>query len=108
MRNNFIIACLVLGDRVAAAAGLDAWARDGQWKPTAFARYVDFQLDALSLYARLDRREEAIATLRDMLANGFHQGYRLRFGPEFAVLRGDARFQALMKQTEARADAQSE
>lgn len=48
----------------------------------------------------------AIAELRAVHEQGYGFGYRLRHQLEWEPLRGDARFQQLMKDAEARADAQ--
>jgi TolB-like protein/tetratricopeptide (TPR) repeat protein len=54
----------------------------------------------------LGQHDDAIAELRAVHEMGYGFGYRLRRGLEWEPLRGDAKFQQLMKEAEARADAQ--
>lgn len=56
--------------------------------------------------ATLGEKDAAIAELRAIHAMGFAFGYLLRRELEWEPLRGDAKFQQLMKEAEARADAQ--
>jgi TolB-like protein len=58
------------------------------------------------VHAALGQVDEAVATLRTVLEMGYGFGYSLRLDLEWEPLRGDAKFQQLMKEAEARADAQ--
>ena len=58
------------------------------------------------MLAVLGETDAAIAELRALHEMGWAFGYRLRLGLEWEPLRGDAKFQQLMKEAEARADAQ--
>jgi hypothetical protein len=51
-------------------------------------------------------RSSAIAELRAIHATGFAFGYLLRLELEREPLRGESKFQQLMKEGEAHADAQ--
>ena len=62
------------------------------------------QMPAVVL-ASLGETDAAIAELRALHEKGWAFGYRLRVGLEWEPLRGDAKFQQLMKEAEARADA---
>jgi TolB-like protein/tetratricopeptide (TPR) repeat protein len=55
--------------------------------------------------ASLGETDAAIAELRALHEKGWAFGYRLRVGLEWEPLRGEAKFQQLMKEAEARADA---
>ena len=54
----------------------------------------------------LGQKDAAIAELRAVHQMGYAFGYLLRVGLEWEPLRGEAKFQQLMKDAEARADAQ--
>ena len=56
--------------------------------------------------ALLGRADDAIAELRSLHEAGHPFAYTLRANQELAALRGDARFQKLMAEAEARANAQ--
>ncbi len=58
------------------------------------------------VHAALGQVDEAVATLRTVQEMGYGFGYSLRLDLEWEPLRGDAKFQQLMKEAEARADAQ--
>jgi hypothetical protein len=48
----------------------------------------------------------AVAELQAVHDQGYGFGYTLRLHPRWEPLRGNAKFQQLMKEAEARADAQ--
>ena len=58
------------------------------------------------MLALLGETDAAIAELRALHEMGWAFGYRLSLELEWEPLRGDVKFQQLMKEAEARADAQ--
>ena len=58
------------------------------------------------VFALLGRITDAIAELRAVHEAGYGFGYSLRTSDDYEPLRSDPRFQQLMKEAEARADAQ--
>jgi TolB-like protein len=58
------------------------------------------------VFALLGRNADAIAELRAVHEAGYGFGYSLRTSDDYEPLRSDPRFQQLMKEAEARADAQ--
>jgi hypothetical protein len=68
---------------------------------TSFIRRA--KAEALSMFGATDA---AIAELRALHEMGVGFGHTLRLDTEWEPLRSDAKFQQLMKEAEARADAQ--
>ena len=66
----------------------------------------DAQLAKAEALALLGETGAAVDTLRAVHATGYAFGYLLRREPTWEPLRGDAKFQQLVKEAEARADAQ--
>lgn len=95
----------LLGDKIEALTEADravksvALTRDA----SQIARMRRSKAEVLAL---LGEKEAAIAELRAVHAMGFGLGYRLRAEFEWETLRGEPKFQQLMKDAEARADAQ--
>ena len=58
------------------------------------------------MLATLGDTDAAIAELRELHTMGWGFGYALRVEVEWEPLRGNAKFQQLMTDAEARADAQ--
>jgi hypothetical protein len=58
------------------------------------------------MLATLGEQDAAVAELRALHEAGWGFGYKLRLAIEWEPLRGHAKFQQLMKEAEARADAQ--
>ena len=54
----------------------------------------------------LGSNDAGITELRAIHESGYALGYRLRVDPAWEPLRSDPKFQQLMKEAEARADAQ--
>jgi len=94
-----------LGQRAEALALLDQAMQRGE--KTFFANNLaDLRRSKAEVHVILGQPDEAIATLRSVLAMGYGFGYTLRLDPTWEPLRGDPKFQQLMKEAEARADAQ--
>jgi TolB-like protein len=94
----------VLGRHEAALAAMAQWRRN-----SAARRQVvnNIYPEAIQAYASLGRTEDVVALLREQFEAGvMRQGYSMRRDPLFAPVRGEPRFQALMKQAEAQARAQ--
>ena len=70
------------------------------------AEIVGARRTKAKVLALLGETDPAIAELRASHDMGWAFGYRLRLEVEWEPLRGDAKFQQLMKEAEARADAQ--
>lgn len=64
------------------------------------------RLRKTGVLAALGRLDEAVAELRAVHEAGYAFGYGLRTSEDYTPLRGDARFQQLMAEAEARANAQ--
>ncbi|MBL9199045.1 MAG: protein kinase [Opitutaceae bacterium] len=106
-RNRLVDAAIALGRREDALAALEEWRASVAALPGARARIRDFGSFAIPHYARLGRADEAIAFLRDMVAQGFSGlTMLLRNRADFAPIRHDPRFQELAAQAEALARAQ--
>jgi TolB-like protein/tetratricopeptide (TPR) repeat protein len=106
-RLNFFGAEIVLGNRDSVIAELKEWRTETQRVPSVYRRMVDFNSPAARVYARLGMADETVALLQEFVANGFFSdGFWLRYGSDFALVRNDPRFQELMKQAEAWAKAQ--
>ena len=93
------------GQAAEALAVLDAMGRiatDSQNSETmqAYRRYK------AGVFALLGRTDDAIAELRAVRDAGHGFGYSLRTTDEFQTLQSDPRFQQLLKEAEASADAQ--
>ncbi|MSU24892.1 MAG: hypothetical protein EXS32_13850 [Opitutus sp.] len=71
--------------------------------PVDIARVRELRAEVLAILGETDA---AVAELRALHEKGWAFGYRLRLELEWEPLRGDAKFQSLMKDAEARADAQ--
>jgi TolB-like protein len=93
------------GQQAEAIAVLENVIHPGADSPSALMRAFHLQTKAETL-AVLGRLDEAVATLRTVHDMGYGFGYTLRLDLEWEPLRGDAKFQQLMKEAEARADAQ--
>ena len=93
------------GERSEALTAMDEAmrkvARTRDAAPIASVRHVKAVMLAI-----LGETDAAIAELRALHEMGLAFGYRLRLDLEWESLRGDAKFQQLMKEAEARADAQ--
>jgi TolB-like protein/tetratricopeptide (TPR) repeat protein len=93
------------GEREAALAAVaDATARVARTKyAVQIAAMRRLRAEVLAL---LGDNEAAIAELQAVHGMGYGFGYTLRLEPAWARLRGEPKFQQLMKAAEARADAQ--
>jgi tetratricopeptide (TPR) repeat protein len=95
----------IRGEKAEALAAIDdamrrvALTRDA----SQIARTRRSKAEVLTL---LNEKDAAIAELRAIHGMGFALGYRLRAEFEWAPLSGEPKFQQLMKEAEARADAQ--
>jgi hypothetical protein len=105
LRSQFIRAEIVLGHRDAAIAALDQWRRENQLVQNNYWRVT--RVGSLApLYALLGKADEAMAALREYAASGLQLPYSLRYDLDFAPIRSDPRFQELMQQQDAWAQAQ--
>ncbi len=96
---------IVLGHRDAAIAALEQWRREIQLMQNNYQRrFIGAHL--ANLYALLGKADEATTLLREFMADGLQWHYSLRFDLDFAPIRSDPRFQELMRQQEAWAQAQ--
>ena len=64
------------------------------------------RISKAEVHAALGQVDEAVATLRTVHEMGYGFGHSLRLDLEWEPLRGDAKFQQLIREAEARADAQ--
>ena len=108
VRHDFVSAEIGLGHSDVARKELDDWRRDAQRVLSAYQRFTGFSRLAPALYARLGKVEEAVDILRENSANGLHTPINPRYDSDFALIRGDPRFQAVMDQAEGWAKAQPE
>jgi TolB-like protein len=92
------------GQHAEARAALESDAH-GTESSSALMRAFSLQSKAETL-AVLGETDEAVATLRRVHEMGYGFGYTLRLDLEWESLRNHAQFQQLMKEAEARADAQ--
>ncbi len=70
------------------------------------AEIASVQRNKAEVLGRLGEIDAAVSELRSLHEMGYGFGYRLRFAFEWEPLRGDPKFQQLMKEAEALADAQ--
>jgi TolB-like protein len=97
------LVCALRGEKEESRAAL-AEAKKATEQVFFAAKRIERLFEAETL-ALLGETDAAIANLRLLHEWGFAFGYRLRTDPEWAPLRADAKFQQLMKEAEARADA---
>ena len=71
----------------------------------SWVRAISKEMQA-AVWAALGQIDDAVKELRAVHETGWAFGYNLRLYPEWEPLRGDEKFQQLMKEAEARADAQ--
>ena len=92
------------GRQAEALAALDEFTRiAGQTR--AANRIARMRIAQAEVHAALVQVDEAVAALRSVYESGWALGYTLRH-LAWEPLRGDAKFQQLMKDAEARANAQ--
>jgi TolB-like protein/tetratricopeptide (TPR) repeat protein len=94
-----------LGEKAAARQSIDRATRLAEETRDASVIALLRRIRA-EVLVMLGENQAAITELRAVHAMGFAHGYRLRMQPWWAPLRGDPQFQQLMKEAEARADAQ--
>jgi hypothetical protein len=94
-----------MGQQADALVAFENAKRSRAEPASALIRAFSLQSKA-ELLAVLGRIDEAVAALRTVHDMGYGFGYTLRLDLEWELLRGDAKFQQLMKDAEARADAQ--
>ena len=102
---TLVSAEFVIGHREAALAAMEEMRRDARGRPGVFLRIYDVGSRLPGFYAQLGKPDEEIAMIREHLDAGFHFGYELKENPDYAPVRADPRFQAMMKQEEAWAKA---
>ena len=93
------------GQRIAALTAAAEAIQLADRAHDVWARQLSNETQA-AVWAALGEVEDAVKGLRAMHEMGWAFGYKLRLYPEWVPLRGDAKFQQLMKEAEARADAQ--
>jgi TolB-like protein len=94
-----------LGQDAAARATTERAIRLAEQARVAAAA-IDARRSQAAVLALLGDTATAVAELRALHEKGHAFGYRLRHEAEWERLRGDLKFQQLMKEAEARADAQ--
>ncbi len=95
----------VRGEKSEAVAAMDGAMRISTRTRAAAEIRIARQAKA-EVLTLLGETDAAIAELRAVHEMGYAFGYLLRVETEWESLRGDAKFQQLMKEAEARADAQ--
>jgi tetratricopeptide (TPR) repeat protein len=103
---NLIYARLALGDSAQAIDLLQSWLAESAKFSLRSVRSYHFSRLAFPLFARAGLKDEAIALLGELQADGFQFGYDLRSDPDLASLLPDPRFQEQMAKAEAWAKAQ--
>jgi len=93
-----------LGRRDDALAALDDLVRIGSM-PDDGIQTEGLRQSRAEIFALLGETDRAVAELLTMHADGKVFGYTLRLNTHFVSLRANAKFQQLMKESEARADA---
>jgi TolB-like protein len=105
---SFSALALVLaahGDKAGALMAIDEMVRLAT-RTQDTAEIAKMRQDKAEVLAVLGDTSAAITELRAVHTMGRAYGYRLRLNPEWESLRDDLRFQQLMKEAEAQADAQ--
>ncbi len=87
------------GDRVQAGAALAKALAEPL--PLAFSYFIS----TAEVLTKFGRNEEAVAELRSLHERGVGFGHLLRLEPKWDPLRADPKFQQLMREAEARANA---
>jgi len=95
----------VRGEKAEALVASNEAARVGA-RLNMFGASLRARIAKGEMRALLGETDAAVAELRALHDAGWGLGYRLRREIEWEPLRGDAKFQQLMKEAEARADAQ--
>ncbi len=92
------------GQGAAALASMEAYLRDTM-SVHDVPNILSARRSKASILALIGRADDAIAELRAVQAAGYSFGYGLRTEPDLESLRANPKFQQLMKECEARADA---
>ena len=104
--STLVSAEIVLGHREAALQHLAEW-RAAQKRFIAPYRQMNgFHNSVIGMYSLLGQPEEDLALMREFIAAGWHRGYAWRHDWKLEPLRTNPEFQELVRQEEARANAQ--
>ncbi|MBI3416047.1 MAG: hypothetical protein HY043_12175 [Verrucomicrobia bacterium] len=102
---NLVVVHALRKERTEALAAIDEAMRIAVRTHDAI-QVVGVRWTKAEMLAILGDTDAAIGELRAIQEAGYASGYDLRLDLEWEPLRGDAKFQQLMKEAEARADAQ--